>query len=77
MKNIKKSKNIIHLILMIYIYIYFIHPLIPKEYNIFSPNNESSLEQEKQSFALLKKVNNSIATKPRVTLVQNCGIYLK
>ena len=45
MKNIKKSKNIKHLILMNVQNNILIDPSLPKEYNLFNPNNESSLEQ--------------------------------
>ena len=48
-----------------------------KEYNWFSTNNEISLEQQKWNFAFMKKVNNSIATKLRVTLLKNRKLFLK
>ena len=44
MKKIKKSKNVKHLILINVHNIFLINPFLPKEYNLFSQNNESSLE---------------------------------
>ena len=41
----QRVKNVKHLILMNIQNNVFDSPVIPKEYNLFSPNNESSLEQ--------------------------------
>ena len=71
MEKIENSKNVNQLTLMNVQNIILIDPFLLKEYNLCSPNNESSLEQYKSIFAFLKKVNNSIATKLRVTLLNN------
>ena len=47
-----------------------IYLFLHREYYLFSQNSESSLEQY-IFFAFLKKVNNSIATKLRVHLLNN------
>ena len=44
-ENLKKSKNVNQLILMNVQNIVFDIPVLLKEYNLFSQNNESSLEE--------------------------------
>ena len=45
MEKFEKSKNVNQFILMNVQKNSFIIPVIPKEYNLFSPSNENSLEQ--------------------------------
>ena len=56
--------------------IFLIYPFLHREYYLFSQNSASSIEQLKK-IALLQKVNNSIATKLCVKLINNCTIFLK
>ena len=56
---------------------FFTDPFLHREYNLFGQNTESSLDQWKWKFALSKKVNNSIATKLPVTLINSGRIFLK
>ena len=45
--------------------------------HVYVHNTESSLEQYNSFFAFLQKVNNSMATKLCVNLINNCEIFLK
>ena len=75
MEKVEKSKNVKQYILMNVDF--SIYRFLLREYHLFSQNTESSLEQYKLNLALLQKVYNSIATKLRVTLIDNYALFLK
>ena len=70
-RKMGKSKNVKQLILINVQNIFYIHPFLLKEYNLFSQNIESCLGQQKWNPSFLKKVNNSIATKLWANLLDN------
>ena len=55
----------------------FLYTQIAKKINpVYVRNTESSLGQQNSFFAFLQKVNNSIATKLCVNLINTCAIFL-